>query len=153
MTSTTVASSSPFVGGPVSESDRIILLDSLRGIALCGILLMNIPGFALPFMQILDRLFAMMRPVGQMAFTNYLMQSFLCGMIFYGVGFGLFNKLQRYEIYYVVLAVWTFQIIFSHLWLRYFQFGPLEWVWRSLTYWKKQPVRRPGPHNLKNVKA
>jgi uncharacterized protein len=104
-------------------------------------------------MQILDRLFAMMRPVGQMAFTNYLMQSFLCGMIFYGVGFGLFNKLQRYEIYYVVLAVWTFQIIFSHLWLRYFQFGPLEWVWRSLTYWKKQPVRRSGPHNLKNVKA
>ena len=85
-------------------------------------------------------LFAMMRPVGQMAFTNYLMQSFLCGMIFYGIGFGLFGKLQRYEIYYVVLGVWIFQIIFSRLWLRYFQFGPLEWVWRSLTYWKKQPI-------------
>ena len=54
MTSTTLASPSTFLGAPVSESDRIILLDSLRGIALCGILLMNIPGFALPVMQILD---------------------------------------------------------------------------------------------------
>ena len=87
-------------------------------------------------------LFALMRPVGQMAFTNYLMQSFLCGLIFYGVGFGLFGKLQRYEMYYVVLGVWIVQIIYSHLWLRYFQFGPLEWLWRSLTYWKRQPIKR-----------
>ncbi len=98
-------------------------------------------------------LFAMMRPVGQMAFTNYLMQSFLCGMIFYGIGFGLFGKLQRFEMYYVVLGVWIFQIIFSHLWLHYFQFGPLEWIWRSLTYWKKQPIRRSGQNNLKNAIA
>ena len=47
-------------------------------------------------------LFALMRPVGQMAFTNYLMQSLLGGLIFYGIGFGMFGKLQRYEIYYVV---------------------------------------------------
>ena len=87
-------------------------------------------------------LFALMRPVGQMAFTNYLMQSFLCGLIFYGLGFGLFGKLQRYEMYYVVLGVWIVQIIYSHLWLRYFQFGPLEWLWRSLTYWKRQPIKR-----------
>ena len=87
-------------------------------------------------------LFALMRPVGQMAFTNYLMQSFLCGLTFYGVGFGLFSKLQRYEMYYVVLGVWIVQIIYSHLWLRYFQFGPLEWLWRSLTYWKRQPIKR-----------
>jgi len=84
-------------------------------------------------------LFAMLRPVGQMAFTNYLMQSTICGIIFYGIGFGLFGKLQRIEIYYVVAAVWTFQIIFCNIWLRYFLYGPLEWAWRSLTYWKKQP--------------
>ena len=52
-------------------------------------------------------LFALMRPVGQMAFTNYLMQSLLCGLFFYGIGFGMFGKLQRYEIYYVVAAVWV----------------------------------------------
>jgi uncharacterized protein len=87
-------------------------------------------------------LFALMRPVGQMAFTNYLTQSLICGIIFYGVGFGLYGKLQRYEVYYVVGAIWLLQIIWSHIWLRFFYFGPLEWLWRSLTYWKKQPLRK-----------
>ena len=87
-------------------------------------------------------LFALMRPVGQMAFTNYLMQSFLVGLFFYGIGFGMYGKLERHEIYYVVGATWLLQIIWSHIWLRYFRFGPLEWAWRSLTYWKKQPWRK-----------
>ena len=85
-------------------------------------------------------LFALMRPVGRMAFTNYLLQSIICGLIFYGIGFGLFGKLQRYELYYVVAGVWIFEIILSHVWMRYFSFGPFEWLWRSLTYWKKQPI-------------
>ena len=76
-------------------------------------------------------LFALMRPVGQVAFTNYLMQSFLCGLFFYGAGFGMFGKLQRYEIYGVVLAVWAIEITWSHIWLKFFRFGPLEWCWRS----------------------
>ena len=87
-------------------------------------------------------LFALVRPVGQMAFTNYLAQSLMCGLFFYGVGFGMLGKLQRYEIYYVVGAVWVIEIIWSHLWLRYFRFGPLEWCWRSLTYWKRQPLKK-----------
>ncbi|HEX5655185.1 MAG TPA: DUF418 domain-containing protein [Chitinophagaceae bacterium] len=90
-------------------------------------------------------LFALMRPVGQMAFTNYLMQSLIGGLFFYGIGFGMFGKLQRYEIYYFVAAVWALEIIWSHIWLRYFRFGPLEWLWRSLTYWKKQPFRKEQP--------
>jgi len=95
-------------------------------------------------------LFAMMRPVGQMAFTNYLMQSFLVGLFFYGIGFGMYGKLERHEIYYVVGATWALQIIWSHIWLRYFRFGPLEWAWRSLTYWKKQPMKKS---NTKEVLA
>ncbi|RXK60625.1 DUF418 domain-containing protein [Lacibacter luteus] len=83
--------------------------------------------------------FALLRPVGQMAFTNYLMQSFLVGLFFYGVGFGMYGKLSRFEMYYVVAGTWLLQIIWSHLWLRFFRFGPLEWCWRSLTYWKRQP--------------
>jgi uncharacterized protein len=79
-------------------------------------------------------------PVGQMAFTNYLTQSIFTSIIFYGVG--LFATLQRYEIYYIVAAIWLFQIVTSHIWLRYFRFGPFEWVWRSLTYMKKQPMKR-----------
>jgi uncharacterized protein len=90
----------------------------------------------IPFRKIIN-VFA---PVGQMAFTNYLSQSIITSIFFYG--FGWYASLQRYEVYYVVVSIWVFQIIFSHLWLRYFRFGPFEWVWRSLTYWKKQPMKR-----------
>ena len=79
--------------------------------------------------------------VGQMAFTNYLMQSIICTWFFYGYGFDYYNRLRFYQIYWVVLAVWIFQLIFSSIWLQYFRFGPFEWVWRSLTYWKKQPMK------------
>jgi uncharacterized protein len=87
-------------------------------------------------------LFRLVRPVGQMAFTNYLMQSLMCGLYFDGIGFGMYGHLQRYQIYYVVGVVWLIEIIWSHIWLRYFRFGPLEWAWRSLTYWKRQPMKR-----------
>ena len=79
--------------------------------------------------------------VGQMAFSNYLMQSIICTLFFHGYGFGYYGKLAYYQLYYVVLAVWIFQLIASPIWLRYFRFGPFEWLWRSLTYWKPQPMR------------
>lgn len=79
--------------------------------------------------------------VGQMAFTNYLMQTIICTLIFYGYGLGYFGKLAFHQLYYVVAGVWVFQFIFSSVWLRYIRFGPLEWVWRSLTYWQQQPMR------------
>ena len=79
--------------------------------------------------------------VGQMAFSNYLMQSIICSLFFYGYGFGNYNKLAFHQLFYVVGSVWIFQLIFSSIWLRYFRFGPFEWLWRSLTYWKKQPMR------------
>ncbi len=78
---------------------------------------------------------------GQMALTNYLAQSVICNFIFMGFGLGLFGELERYQIYLVVLAVWIFQIIFSLLWLRFFRFGPAEWLWRSLTYQQRQTFR------------
>lgn len=82
--------------------------------------------------------------VGQMAFTNYLMQSVICYTIFYALGWH--GKLQRIDTLYILLAIWTLQLIVSPLWLRSFRFGPLEWVWRSLTYWKRQPFRlNPAP--------
>jgi uncharacterized protein len=87
-------------------------------------------------------LFAIMRAPGQMAFTNYLAQSLICGILFYSVGFKLYGRLDRAEVYLTVLAIWIFQIIFSHIWLHYFRFGPFEWLWRSLTYWKRQPMMK-----------
>lgn len=79
--------------------------------------------------------------VGKMAFTNYVAQSIICGIIFMGFGFGLFGKLQRYELYLVVLAIWIIQLLYSPLWLKHFKYGPLEWLWRNLTYGKVQPIR------------
>jgi len=75
-----------------------------------------------------------------MAFTNYLSQSIITSTIFYG--FGVYASLQRYQLYYIVIAIWIFQLVFSQIWLRYYQFGPFEWLWRSLTYWKKQPMKK-----------
>jgi uncharacterized protein len=80
--------------------------------------------------------------VGQMALTNYLSHSLICNFIFMGWGLGLAGELQRVETYYVVFGVWVFQLIFSPLWLRYFRFGPAEWLWRSLTYGQRQRLRQ-----------
>jgi uncharacterized protein len=80
--------------------------------------------------------------VGKMALTNYLMHSVICMVIFTGVGFGMFGKLQRYELLYVVLGIWIFQLILSPLWLRYFYFGPAEWLWRKLSYLNNPPFRK-----------
>lgn len=77
---------------------------------------------------------------GQMALTNYLMQTIICTFLFYGFGLGLYGQLQRYELYYVVAAICTVELVWSVIWLRYYRFGPFEWLWRSLTYWKPQPM-------------
>jgi uncharacterized protein len=79
--------------------------------------------------------------MGKMALSNYIMHSLICMIVFTGVGFGLFGKLQRYELLYVVVSIWIFQLIVSPIWLKYFHFGPMEWLWRTLSYQKKQPFR------------
>ncbi len=80
--------------------------------------------------------------VGRMALSNYLLTSILCTLFFNGYGLGYYGKLARHELYWVVLGMWSINLILSPLWLRYFQFGPAEWLWRSLTYWERQPMRR-----------
>lgn len=84
--------------------------------------------------------------VGQMAFSNYIATSLICSTIFYGgYGFGMFGKLNRWQLYIVVLCVWIFNIVWSAWWLKRYHYGPLEWCWRSLTYWKRPPFRiRPA---------
>jgi uncharacterized protein len=82
--------------------------------------------------------------VGRMAFTNYITHTVICTTIFYGHGFGLFGKVERVGQFAIVLAVWTLQLVISRIWLRHFLFGPLEWLWRSLTYLQWEPLRR-GP--------
>jgi uncharacterized protein len=82
--------------------------------------------------------------LGRMAFTNYLMQTVLCTTLFYGYGFGLFDRVTRTEQLGIVAAILACQMVFSLVWLKFFQFGPLEWVWRSFSYWRLQPLWRAG---------
>jgi len=79
---------------------------------------------------------------GQMALTNYLMQTIICTTIFYGHGLGYFGEFSRVQQVLTVLGVWAFQLAASPLWLANFRYGPFEWLWRCLTYGGLQPLRR-----------
>jgi uncharacterized protein len=79
---------------------------------------------------------------GRMAFTNYLSQTVIGVTLFYGYGFGLWGRLNRLELLGVVVAIWIVQLLWSPWWLARFRFGPAEWLWRSLTYRRRQPMRR-----------
>ncbi len=79
--------------------------------------------------------------VGRMAFTNYVMTSIICAIFFYGFGFGWYGHLERYQLYYVVGSIWLFQLVISPLWLARYRFGPLEWLWRWLSYGEKPAMR------------
>jgi uncharacterized protein len=79
---------------------------------------------------------------GRMAFTNYLLQTVICTLIFYGHGLGLFGRVPRTGQILIVFGVWIFELWLSTFWLARFRFGPAEWLWRTLTYFKPQPMRR-----------
>ncbi|WP_375583191.1 DUF418 domain-containing protein [Cyclobacterium xiamenense] len=80
--------------------------------------------------------------VGQMALTNYVAQSIIGGIIFYGVGLGLFGQADRLTQLGITLGIWALQFSWSKPWLNSFRFGPLEWTWRSLTYRKLQAMKK-----------
>ena len=65
----------------------------------------------------------------------------ICTFLFYGWGLGLFGTMDRFALMFVALAIWIFQLVVSPVWLRHFRFGPAEWLWRSLTYFRRQPMR------------
>jgi uncharacterized protein len=80
--------------------------------------------------------------VGRTAFTSYLLQTLVATTLFYGHGAGLFGSVGRAEALGMVVAFWVVQVLLSVLWLRAFRYGPVEWVWRTLTYGERQPLRR-----------
>ena len=82
--------------------------------------------------------------VGRTAFSNYILQTIICTTIFYGHGFGLFGQVERSSLALIVIAIWVVQLPLSVVWLRHYRYGPLEWLWRSLAYWERQPFRQRG---------
>lgn len=80
--------------------------------------------------------------VGQMALTNYLTQSIVCAMLFYGVGLGLYGSMSRLELVPIIIGIWITQITFSAIWMNHFLQGPVEWLWRSMSSLTLQPLLR-----------
>jgi len=87
------------------------------------------------------RLLAWLAPVGRMALSNYLMQTVICVFIFYGYGFGHFGRVGATKATVIALTIFLFQILISALWLNYFAYGPMEWIWRQLTYGRRLSLR------------
>ncbi|MFN0139312.1 MAG: DUF418 domain-containing protein [Pyrinomonadaceae bacterium] len=86
---------------------------------------------------ILKRALATLAPVGRMALTNYLLHSVICVSLFYGYGFGLFGRFGAAGSTLIGIAIFGAQIAASGVWLRLFRYGPMEWIWRQLTYGKR----------------
>jgi uncharacterized protein len=84
---------------------------------------------------------ARLAAVGRMALSSYLLQTIICTTIFYGHGLGLYGSVERTGQIAIVFAVWLALLLFCPWWMQHFRFGPFEWLWRSLTYWKVQALR------------
>ena len=93
------------------------------------------------------RLFGLFAPVGRMALTNYLAQGFIYAFILFGVGpgLGLAGKIGSAVVLAICVGFFAFQIAFSHWWLARYRFGPMEWLWRTLTYGTRPPMQRTLP--------
>ncbi|PWH13166.1 MAG: hypothetical protein DDG60_10780 [Anaerolineae bacterium] len=80
--------------------------------------------------------------VGRMALTNYVLQSVICSLLFNGYGLGWYEKVGSAGLLGIAIGIYLAQVWFSHWWMSHFLFGPLEWIWRWLTYLQKPPFRR-----------
>jgi uncharacterized protein len=124
-------------GHPLAISAAVLRLCSFVPLALCyaaAVLLWMTPARVTPLTTSLASL-------GQMALTTYLTQSVVLGLVFYGYGFGLFGRLGSAPAALIGIALYVGQLFFSRFWLRHYRFGPVEWLWRSLTYGRWQPMR------------
>jgi uncharacterized protein len=84
----------------------------------------------------------LLAPAGRMALTNYLMQTILCIILFYGLGFGVGGNIGPVIFYPIAFGIYAIQILYSNFWFKYFNYGPLEWIWRMLTYGKLLSIRK-----------
>ena len=135
-----------YAANHATEWDRVLLVDLFRH----TVLIVGVPaslGYASLLLAVREHRFVarLLRPVaavGRMAFTNYILTSVLCTAIFYGDGWVEYGTTGPAAQFVVVLGVWAVQLGLSSFWLRHFRFGPVEWLSRSLAYWRVQPWRR-----------
>jgi uncharacterized protein len=89
-----------------------------------------------------SRVLSMFAPVGRMALTNYLTHSVVCSVLSYGFGAGLFWRIGVAQAWTIAVGIIAVQVPLSAWWMRHYQVGPAEWVWRRLTYQQPLPLRR-----------
>ncbi len=136
-----VAANAAFVYGELSGQSRFEVV----GLALGGPLLCLVYVLAVARLLRARRWQARAWPVaavGRTALTNYLLQSLICTSIFYGYGAGLYNRIGAAQAVALAVGIYGVQLAASAWWLAHFRFGPVEWLWRSLTYGRRQPLRR-----------
>ncbi len=99
-------------------------------------------------MKIFNWLWKALAAVGRMALTNYILQTIICTFFFYGYGFSYFGRLQQWELYFMVAEIILVQVVFSVFWLRYYDKGPLEWLWQCVVYRKWLPNKKISAETL-----
>jgi len=133
------AMSSP--GRPPGAPVRIA--EDLVSAGVVPLALAYIAGFALLWLRPSARRgLAWFAPAGRMALTNYLAQSVIGIFVFYGVGLGLGGRVGSAAAALIAIVVFAVQVLLSALWLRRYRYGPVEWMWRSLAYGRRQPLQR-----------
>lgn len=129
-----------------ADFDYVVAVNAFLAWAAPGRLMMTIAYAALLVLIIRSAagsgLIARVAAAGRAAFSNYLGTSIVMTTVFYGYGLGLFGDVGRWTLYLVCLGMWTLMLLWSKPWLDRFHYGPLEWVWRSLSRGALQPMRR-----------
>ena len=120
------------LGTAIKQPARLLV--TLGHVGLFHLLWRTSPGLLRPF-----------QPLGRMAFTGYLLQSLLAALAFSGFGLGLWGRFDLPALWVGAATIWIIEIAFAALWLSHFRMGPLEWVWRRLTYGRAVPKLRAVP--------
>lgn len=123
-----------------------ITRDLVYSLSVVPLAMSYVAAFSLLWMRPgVHRALAVLAPAGRAALTVYLSQTVLCIALFYGIGLGFGGQVGPTLFFPIALAMFGAQVLLSVVWLRSFRFGPLEWLWRSLTYGRVEPLARLGP--------
>ena len=114
-----------------------------------GYAALTLVAVGLPYLGAFLRLFA---PLGRMSFTNYILQSLIFSWVFFGYGLGQFDRMDVTPAFLIGVSVYIAQMVGSALWLRWFRFGPLEWLWRSLMYGQAQVMLKSRMRSVESAR-
>ncbi|MFT4089667.1 MAG: DUF418 domain-containing protein [Asticcacaulis sp.] len=122
---------------------RVLTGSIISGLFDLSVMAILLFGFTALYYGIASRVLSILAPAGRMTLSLYILQSLVFVPVFYGYGLGLYATMTQSEAVLIGLFAFGLQLLFAHIWFRYFQYGPLEWVWRSATYLTlKVPFRR-----------